>query len=100
MSAPLDTSQVPLTLGAQIEARAESPKTESKIAMRHGERSWSYRQYRAESVRMAHFLLRRLGPVDEKRPGHVAMMLENHLELLALYGGCAYAGYPLSTLTG
>ena len=29
------------------------------------------------------------------RPGHVAMLLENHLELLALYGGCAYAGLTL-----
>jgi len=26
---------------------------------------------------------------------HVAMLLENHLELLALYGGCAYAGLSL-----
>ena len=31
---------------------------------------------------MAHFLLRRLGASDEKRPPHVAMLLENHLELL------------------
>ena len=46
---------------------------------------------------MAHFLRRRLGPIDDARPGHVAMLLENHLELLALYGGCGYAG---STLFG
>jgi fatty-acyl-CoA synthase len=44
---------------------------------------------------MAHFLLRRLGPIDPHRPGHVAMLLENHLELLALYGACAYGGLTL-----
>jgi fatty-acyl-CoA synthase len=60
-----------------------------------GDRTWTYRQFRDESVRLAHFLLRRLGPIDDKRPGHVAMILENHFELLALYGGCAYAGLTL-----
>ena len=30
-----------------------------------------------------------------KRPGHVAMLLENQPELLALYGGCGYAGLTL-----
>jgi fatty-acyl-CoA synthase len=44
---------------------------------------------------MAHFLLQRLGPVDERRPGHVGVFLENHLELLALYGGCGYGGLTL-----
>ena len=43
---------------------------------------------------MAHFLLGRLGAAAG-RDGHVAMMLENHFELLALYGGCAYAGLTL-----
>jgi acyl-CoA synthetase (AMP-forming)/AMP-acid ligase II len=43
-------------------------------------------------VRTAHFLRRRLGRIDEDRPGHVAMMLENHFELLSLFGGCGYAG--------
>ncbi len=40
-------------------------------------------------------LLRRLGRIDDSRPGHVAMVLENHLELMALYGGCAYSGLTL-----
>jgi acyl-CoA synthetase (AMP-forming)/AMP-acid ligase II len=44
---------------------------------------------------MAHFLQRRLGACDDARPGHVAMVLENHLELLALYGGCGYVGHTL-----
>src|SRR5262245_11974381 len=44
---------------------------------------------------MAHLLRRRLGPCDDQRPGHVDMLLENHIELLALYGGCGYAGLTL-----
>jgi hypothetical protein len=36
-------------------------------------------RYRERSVRLAHFLQRRMGAVDEARPGHVAMVLDNHL---------------------
>ena len=36
-----------------------------------------------------------LGAIDDARPGHVAMLLENHLELLALFGGCGVAGLTL-----
>jgi fatty-acyl-CoA synthase len=85
----------PFTIGAQIEARANHPIAANKVALMQGDRTWTYRQLRDESVRMAHLLLRRLGRIDETRPGHVAMVLENHLELLALYGGCAYAGLTL-----
>jgi len=56
---------------------------------------WTYRRYRDESVRLAHFLLRRLGHIDEERPGYVAMVLENQLELLSVYGACGYAGLTL-----
>jgi len=83
------------TVGAQIEARAQHPDVGGRVFLCQHERSWTYRQYRDESVRLAHFLLRRLGPIDERRSGHVAMLLENHLELLALYGACAYAGLTL-----
>jgi fatty-acyl-CoA synthase len=82
-------------VGEQIEARAKHPVTENKVLLMQGDRTWTYRQFRDESVRLAHFLLRRLGPIDDARPGHVAMILENHFELLALYGGCAYAGLTL-----
>src|SRR5690606_25007823 len=85
----------PPTVGAQIEVRAQHPEVGQRVFLCQGDRSWTYRQYRDESVRFAHFLLRRLGAIDERRPGHVAMLLENHLELLALYGGCAYAGLTL-----
>ena len=95
MSTSRPMTDVPLNLGAQIEARAAHPELAERIFLRQNERSWTYRRYRDESVRLAHFLLRRLGPIDEGRPGHVAMVLENHLELLALYGGCAYAGLTL-----
>jgi fatty-acyl-CoA synthase len=85
----------PFDLGSQIEARAHHPEVAERPFLRHEERVWTYRRYRDESVRLAHFLLRRLGHIDESRPGSVAMLLENHLELLALYGGCAYAGLTL-----
>jgi len=85
----------PPTVGAQIEARAAHPEIAERTFLIQHERRWTYRRYRDESVRFAHFLVRRLAPVDERRPGHVAMLLENHLEMLALYGGCAYAGMTL-----
>lgn len=87
--------QAPLTVRDQMEARAQHPLTENKVVLMHNDRSWTYRQWRDESVRMAHLLRHRLGTIDEAHPGHVAMLLENHLELLSLYGGCAYAGLTL-----
>jgi fatty-acyl-CoA synthase len=85
----------PFTLGAQLDARANAPAVESRTAVRHADRSWTYREFRDEAVRFAHFLLRRLGRVDDVRPGHVAVFLENHPEFLALYAGCGYAGLTL-----
>jgi fatty-acyl-CoA synthase len=58
-------------------------------------RSWTYTQFRDQSVRHAHLFLRRLGRIDDSRPGHVAVLLENHLEFLSVYGGCAYGGLTL-----
>ncbi len=87
--------EAPPTLGAQIEVRALHPEVGERVFLRQGDRSWTYRRFRDESVRLAHFLLHRLGRVDERHPGHVAMLLENHLELLALYGACGYAGLSL-----
>jgi fatty-acyl-CoA synthase len=85
----------PLVLGAQIEARAYHPLTAVRPFLLQGERVWSYRRYRDECVRMAHLLRGRLGAATEERPGHVAILLENHLELLALYGACGYLGFTL-----
>jgi fatty-acyl-CoA synthase len=85
----------PMTVGAQLEARARESAFAARPAVRHGDRVWTYAEFRDEAVRFAHFLLRRLGPIDDRRPGHVAMLLENHPELLALYAGCAYAGTTL-----
>ena len=83
------------TIGAQLDARAEHPVTANKVLLMQADRTWTYLQFRDESVRMAHFLLRRLGHIDDAHPGHVAMVLENHFELLSLYAGCAYAGLTL-----
>ena len=84
-----------LTVRDQMRARAEHPATTDKVfLMEHG-RHWTYREFRDQSARMGHFLLGRLGEIDDRRPGHVAMMLENSLELMSLFGGCAVSGLTL-----
>jgi acyl-CoA synthetase (AMP-forming)/AMP-acid ligase II len=95
VSASAPSFDAPLLLGAQIEARANHPDVAGRVLLRQDDRTWTFRRYRDECVRLAHFLRRRLGPIDDERPGHVAMLLENHLELLALYGACGYAGTTL-----
>src|SRR5258706_15550938 len=80
----------PYTLGTQIDARAAHPEVACRDLLLAGDRVWTYQRYRDESVRIAHFLRRRLGAIDDARPAHVAMVLENHPELLALYGGSGY----------
>ena len=95
MTVPPIAFEAGFTVGEQMEARANHSVASSKVVLLQGDRTWTYRQLRDQSVRMAHFLLRRLGAIDPARPGHVAMLLENHLELLSLYGGCAYAGLTL-----
>jgi fatty-acyl-CoA synthase len=95
VSVPTPSFDAPLTLGAQIEARADHPDVAGRIFLRQHDRSWTFRRYRDECVRLAHLLCRRLGRIDDERPGHVAMFLENHLELLALHGACAYGGFTL-----
>ena len=95
MAAPPLAFEAGFTVNEQIEARAKHPEAANKTVLMHGDRSWTYAQFRDQSVRMSHFLLGRLGAIGDGRPGHVAMVLENHLELLALYGGCAYGGLTL-----
>ncbi len=89
------TFDVPLTLGAHLDARAAHADLADRVFLLEGDRRWTYRDFRAESVRVAHLLRSRLAPVDESRPPHVAMLLENRLELLSLLGGCAYGGATL-----
>jgi fatty-acyl-CoA synthase len=95
MSSALTFPEAPYTLGAQLEVRAAHPELTNREFLVADGRSWTWKRYRDECVRMAHFLRRRLGLIDDARPGHVAMILENHFELLALSGGCAYAGLTL-----
>jgi fatty-acyl-CoA synthase len=92
---PIQLPQADLTLRAQMETRAEHPETADKVFVMHHDRTWTYRQFRDESARMGRFLCGRLGAIDDGRPGHVAMLLENHLELIGLYGGCGVAGLTL-----
>jgi fatty-acyl-CoA synthase len=88
LSAPIEA---PLTLAAQLEVRARHADIAGRPFLCHDERTWTYRDFRDESVRAAHFLLGRLGG----GPPHVAILLENQLELMQLYGGCGYAGATL-----
>jgi fatty-acyl-CoA synthase len=95
MTTPIAFPQAELTLREQIRVRAEHPDSADKVFLMHDARRWTYRQFRDEATRMAHFVSRRLGPSDDKRPPHVAMLLENHLELVSLFGGCGIAGATL-----
>jgi fatty-acyl-CoA synthase len=88
-------SEAAFTLPAQLDARAAHAEYAERVAIRMGDLAWTYARFRDEAVRHAHFLRRRLLPADEARPGHVAMLLENRPELLALYAGCGYAGFTL-----
>ena len=83
------------SLRAQIQARAEHAEAAQKVFVRQHDRSWTYRQFRDEAVRTGHFLLGRLGTIDDANPGHVAMMLDNHLELVSLFGACGVSGLTL-----
>jgi fatty-acyl-CoA synthase len=85
----------PFTIGAQLEARAAHEVCADKVFLMQDDRRWTYRELRNEALRTAHFLRNRLEPVADDAPGHVAMLLENHFELVSLFFGCAYAGYTL-----
>jgi fatty-acyl-CoA synthase len=82
-------------LGPQIEARAQHPDLANRAFLFEADRTWTYGEFRDASVRTANLLRRRLGATSDARPGHVAMLLDNHLELLSLYAGCGFAGHTL-----
>ena len=63
MSAP--SFDAPLLLGAQIEARGAHPEVGERVFLRQHDRTWTYRATATSRVRMAHFLRRRLGPIDD-----------------------------------
>src|SRR5262249_59157595 len=95
VSVPPPSFDAPLTLGAQIDARAAHPDVGGRVFLRQHDRTWTFRRYRDECVRLAHLLRRRLRPIDDQPPGPVATGLENPLELLALPGAGAYGVPPL-----
>ena len=91
------TFEAEFTVRDQVRVRRENEELRKRPFLTHDDRSWSWGQYCDESTRVAHFIKSRLGKIDDAQPGHVAMLLENHLELSSLYGGCAING---STLFG
>ena len=64
MAEPL-AFDAPLTLPAQIEARAQHPVTADRVVLMHDERQWTYGQFRDESVRMA--LSSKLDPEESRK---------------------------------
>ena len=80
------------TLMAMIEAQAGNPDLAGRTLLVDGDSRWSYREYRDHCVQMAGFLHRRARPVEHFTRGHVAVMMENRKEYLALLGGCSYVG--------
>ncbi len=44
-----------MSLSSQIRARAEHPEAAGKMFLREHDRTWTYKEFRDESVRMAHF---------------------------------------------
>src|SRR5262245_50178783 len=94
MSAPISFPAAPLTVRDQIRVRAEFPATADKVFIKHDARRVTYAQYRDEASRAAHFILSRTRQATGEAP-HVAMLLENHVELLTLYAGCAVSGATL-----
>jgi fatty-acyl-CoA synthase len=91
MSGPY-SFDAPFTFGAQLQARAAHPEVGGRTVLVDANRSWTYSDLHAQSVRVAHFLRGRLGG---GQPPDVAMFLENRLEILSLMGGCAHAGGTL-----
>ena len=86
----------PFTVGEQIEARAVHPVTANKVLLMQDDRHLDLppvpRRVRAHGALPAAAASSRS---TTRAPGHVAMLLENHFELLSLLGGCAYAGLTL-----
>jgi fatty-acyl-CoA synthase len=91
----MKTFAADFVLGAQIEARGLDPEVGAWPLVRTDTETWTYRRYRDECVATAHFLLRRLENRQGEGAPRVAMFLENHPELLSLFGGCACAGATL-----
>jgi len=74
VAAPPLAFEAGFTVGEQIEARAKHPIAGPKTVLMQGDRRWTYAQFRDESVRMSHFLLRRLGRIDEETTANVGVV--------------------------
>src|SRR5262245_21399740 len=92
---PIQFPAAAFTVRDQIQLRADFAESADKIFLMHDDRRWTYRRFRDEASRVAHFVLGRATRSADGAAPHVAMLLENHLELLSLYGGCAVSGATL-----
>ena len=60
------------------------------VAVRYGDRTWTYRQYVAEAKNQAAALI---GAADQNRPLHVGVLLGNTPDMLIALAAAALGGY-------
>jgi fatty-acyl-CoA synthase len=76
---------------ALLRANARDPDRRDRPAIRFEDRVWTHGEYFAESCRWGHLLLDRREPND-RRPFHVALLLDNIPEYLFALGAAALVG--------
>jgi fatty-acyl-CoA synthase len=76
---------------ALLRANAHDPDRRDRPAIRFEDRVWTHGEYFAESCRWGHLLLDRREPND-RRPFHVALLLDNIPEYLFALGAAALVG--------
>jgi len=73
-----------------VRSNADDPSVADRPAIRFGDRTWTHREYHAESSRWAQlFVARHQG---RTRPLHVGVLLDNTPDYLFALGGAALAG--------
>jgi fatty-acyl-CoA synthase len=76
------------TLQQLLRARAE----QDTVAVKHGDRSWTWRAHVADATRQAAALI---GRADPERPMHVGALLGNTPDMLTALAAAALGGYVL-----
>src|SRR3954449_10547727 len=68
---------------------------DDNLAVRHGDRTWTWREHLREASAEASFLLTLLDQVDPARPLHVGALLGNTPAMLRSMAAAALGGYVL-----
>jgi fatty-acyl-CoA synthase len=78
-----------MTLGDLLRQRAADPDDADRVYLRFEERAWTFRETHREACRYANLFRARL---DDARPPHVGLLLENRPEFVFAELGAALAG--------